>query len=353
MIQFGLYNSVASPPAGEAIVRAVAEAIREAEVAETAGFDGCFVGEHHQDPKGFLPSPMMLLSAIAARTTRMKVGTGVLLLPLHEPYRVAEYAATLDVISNGRAILGVGAGYQQNDFAPFGVAVKDRGAAMDESLGVVRALLEQERVTHKGARFTLDNLTVTPRPVQTPRPEIWVTGWSPAGIRRAARYGDRWFPDPLQHMQIITRLVETYRAEVNKQGGVPRVALFRDAWVAPTRARAFEEYGEVMLPVTKYYWKNGAYNAADPVLSSIQDENDVTLERMAEDRLIIGSPADCVEQVQRWHREVGADYFVLRFRQAHAGGPPHAAVCRAIELFGAEVIRPLSATTTPRQGDAR
>lgn len=72
MIQFGLYNSVASPPAGEEIVRAVAEAIREAEVAETAGFDGCFVGEHHQDPKGFLPSPMMLLSAIAARTTRRR-----------------------------------------------------------------------------------------------------------------------------------------------------------------------------------------------------------------------------------------------------------------------------------------
>lgn len=233
MIQFGLYNSVASPPAGEEIVRAVAEAIREAEVAETAGFDGCFVGEHHQDPKGFLPSPMMLLSAIAARTTRLKVGTGVLLLPLHDPYRVAEYAATLDVISKGRAILGVGVGYQPNDFAPFGVAVKDRGAVMDESLGIVRALLEQERVTHKGPRFTHDNLTVTPRPVQKPRPEIWVTGWSPAGIRRAARYGDRWFPDPLQHMAIITRLVETYRAEVKKQGGVPRVALFRDAWVAP------------------------------------------------------------------------------------------------------------------------
>lgn len=107
-----------------------------------------------------------------------------------------------------------------------------------------------------------------------------------------------------------------------------------------------------MLPVTKYYWKNGAYNDADPVLSTIKDENDVTLERMAEDRLIIGSAADCVEQVQRWNREVGADYFVLRFRHAHAGGPPHAAVCRAIELFGSEVIRPLSATT-PRQGDAR
>jgi hypothetical protein len=73
---------------------------------------------------------------------------------------------------------------------------------------------------------------------------------------------------------------------------------------------------------------------------------------MAEDRLIIGSPPDCVAEVQRWNREVAADYFVLRFRQAHAGGPPHAAVCQAIELFGAEVVRPLSGTTTRRQGDA-
>jgi hypothetical protein len=71
-------------------------------------------------------------------------------------------------------------------------------------------------------------------------------------------------------MAIVKRLVEAYRAEVKKQGGGPRIALFRDAWVAPTRAGAFKEYSEIMLPVTKYYWKNGTYNAADPVLSTLR-----------------------------------------------------------------------------------
>lgn len=343
MIQFGLYNSVASPPAGEGIARAVAEAIREAEVAEAAGFDGCFVGEHHQDPKGFLPSPFLLLAAIAARTTRLRVGSAVVLLPLHHPYRVAEEGATLDVISGGRFILGVGAGYQPADFAPFGVAVKDRGTVMAEALQVLRQCWEQERVTFHGVHYRLERVAVTPRPVQRPRPPIWVTGWSAAGIRRAVRFGDRWFPDPLQHLSVVKRWAEAYRELAAKDSVTPRIALFRDAWVAPTRAQAFREYEPIMLPVIRYYREHGAYNEQlDPVLSTAKAEDGLAFERMVADRLIIGSPEDCVEQIRRWNREIGADYLVLRFRQAHAGAPPHDAVCGAIRLFGAEVIARLA-----------
>ena len=89
-MKFGLYSSIASPPRGEHLDRAIDEVIAEAQLAEACGFDSCFFGEHHQDRDGFLPSPLIVCTAVAARTRTLKVGTSVILLPLHHPVRVAE-----------------------------------------------------------------------------------------------------------------------------------------------------------------------------------------------------------------------------------------------------------------------
>ena len=110
MIKLGLYSSIANPPRGDDLDRCVQEAIAEAELAEACGFHGFFFGEHHQDRDGFLPSPLIVCSAVAARTKRIQIGTSVLLLPLHHPLRVAEDVATLDIISGGRFALGIGMG---------------------------------------------------------------------------------------------------------------------------------------------------------------------------------------------------------------------------------------------------
>src|SRR5437588_7961790 len=111
-MKFGLYSSIANPPRGEHLDRCIDEAIAEAQLAEASGFDSCFFGEHHQDHDGFLPSPLIVAAAVAARTTRLRVGTSVILLPLHHPVHVAEDVITLDLVSKGRVILGVGIGYQ-------------------------------------------------------------------------------------------------------------------------------------------------------------------------------------------------------------------------------------------------
>ena len=110
-MKFGLYSSIANPPRGEQLDRCIDEVIAEAQLAETSGFDSCFFGEHHQDHDGFLPSPLIVATAVAARTTRLRVGTSVILLPLHHPVHVAEDVITLDLVSKGRVILGVGIGY--------------------------------------------------------------------------------------------------------------------------------------------------------------------------------------------------------------------------------------------------
>ena len=95
-MQFGIYSSIANPPRGENLDRCVDEVIAEAQLAEASGFDACFFGEHHQDQDGFLPSPLIVATAVAARTQRLNVGTSVILLPLHHPVHVAEDVITLD-----------------------------------------------------------------------------------------------------------------------------------------------------------------------------------------------------------------------------------------------------------------
>src|SRR2546423_15639384 len=120
-MRFGLYSSIANPPRGEHLDRAIDEVIAEAQLAESCGFDSCFFGEHHQDRDGFLPSPLIVATAVAARTKTLRVDTSVILLPLHHPVHVAEDVITLALASRGRVILGAGTGYQAADFRAFNV----------------------------------------------------------------------------------------------------------------------------------------------------------------------------------------------------------------------------------------
>lgn len=122
-MKFGIYSSIADPPAGENLALRIEEVVAEAKLAESVGFDSCFFGEHHQDRDGFLPSPLIVSAAVAAQTTTLNLGTSVILLPLHHPVKMAEDVITLDIVSRGRFILGVGLGYQPVDFRTFDVPV--------------------------------------------------------------------------------------------------------------------------------------------------------------------------------------------------------------------------------------
>lgn len=123
------------------------ETIRECERAEAAGFDSVWLGEHHDNPI-LHPTPLVRLAAIASRTNRIRLGTGVLLLPLYHPLAVAEEAAMVDVISGGRLILGVGAGYAPEEFAAFDVPINERGSRVDEAVPLIQRLWSEESVTH-------------------------------------------------------------------------------------------------------------------------------------------------------------------------------------------------------------
>ena len=332
-MKFGIYSSIADPPRGERLDQRIDEVVAEARLAEEVGFDSCFFGEHHQDRDGFLPSPLIVATAVAAQTTTLNLGTSVILLPLHNPVRLAEDVITLDLVSKGRIILGVGLGYQEADFRAFQIPRRQRVGRFEEGVEIIRHCWSGEPFSFHGEFHQLENLHIRPRPYQVPAPPLWIGASTPPGARRAGRIADGFVAGPSTDMASTIELAESYRQAALEAGREPVVALMRDAWVAETRTEASEVYGPEVMTAYRYYWRNGLSE-----FRSIDSEDRITLDNLGPDRLILGDPEECVAEFQRWAEAVGTGYFLLRLRHAHSGGPPHEKIMEAIRLFGEKVI---------------
>jgi alkanesulfonate monooxygenase SsuD/methylene tetrahydromethanopterin reductase-like flavin-dependent oxidoreductase (luciferase family) len=167
--------------------------------SETLGFEQVWIAEHHGDEDGYCPSPLVVASALASRTRTLRLATGIGLAPFYHPTRLAEDAAVLDIISNGRFELALGLGYLPREFAAYGIDVKSRGKRADEILQVLRPLWRGEEVSFQGDYYRLDKARIYPLPVQEGGIPIYIGGAVKAGFRRAAKYGDGYF-GPLQAM---------------------------------------------------------------------------------------------------------------------------------------------------------
>ena len=209
-MKFGIYSSIADPPAGEDLPRCVDEVIEEAKLAEQAGFDSCFFGEHHQDKDGFLPSPLIVCTAVAASTTKLRVGTSVILLPLHHPVRLAEDVVTLDIVSKGRVTVGVGLGYQQADFDAFGVNMSDRVELFEEKVEILHKCWSGEEFSFHGKHHQINKLTVRPEPIQRPNPPLWIGASAPVSARRAANIADAIVTTPSTTLENTANLIGHY-----------------------------------------------------------------------------------------------------------------------------------------------
>lgn len=332
-MRFGLYSSIANPPHGDQLDRCIEETIAEAELAEACGFDSCFFGEHHQAKDGFLPSPLIVAAAVAARTRRLRVGTSVILLPLHHPVKVAEDAITLDLLSRGRLVLGVGIGYQPADFAAFGVPMEHRVARFEESVEILRLCWAGAPFSFRGTHYALEDVQIRPRPFQAGGPPLWIGASVPAAARRAGRLADAFVGTPSTAIDGAARLAGVYARAAREAGRPPVIVQMRDAWVAATRAEADQVYGPHVLMAYRYYWE---HRLAE--FRNLPADTAFTLDNLAPDRLVLGDPETCAREFQRWQQATGADTFLLRLRHAHSGGPPHARIMDAIRLFGERVL---------------
>jgi probable F420-dependent oxidoreductase len=305
------------------------ETLRECERAEAAGFDSIWLGEHHNNPVLY-PAPLIGLAAVASRTRSIRLGTGVLLLPLYHPMMVAEEAAMVDMISGGRLILGLGAGYAPEEFDAFGVSLKERGGRLEESARLLHRLWTEENVTHRGKYYQLDNATVAPRPFQQPRPPIWFGAWVEPALRRAARLGNAWLVGPSANLKEIAPCAELYRKACSEAGkGAGEVALFRYVFVARSTKEAISAAGGPFVQAFESMY----FRWPHPVVK--RPAGQLTIERLAEDRIILGDPKTCLEEITRFQRELGLNYLVCRFS---VPGIARETCQTSLDLFTREVI---------------
>jgi len=177
--------------------------VRVARAAEESGFESVWTGEHvampiHDNP---VPTPpetpfldsLVALTTVAAHTRRVRLGTGILVLPHHNPVLVAKALASLDVVSDGRLIAGFAAGYVEREFAALGVDFGRRGTITDDYLAAIRTLWIDELPRFAGRFAAFDDIRFEPKPVQRPHPPIIVGGHAAPALRRAARFGDGWY----------------------------------------------------------------------------------------------------------------------------------------------------------------
>lgn len=204
-----------------------ASAVQVAQAAEAAGFESVWTGEHIVLPDPMLPSfslapetPMLdtivTLTWIAAHTKRLRVASGIIVLPLRNPVLLAKELASVDAVSGGRLIIGLGAGWLEPEFKALGVPMDSRGQRMDDGLRALRALWTMEHSEHDGPSASFSGVAAYPHPIQRPMPPIVIGGTSPAALRRAVTMADGWYGFGLtveqarQHIEGLRRAAERH-----------------------------------------------------------------------------------------------------------------------------------------------
>ncbi len=329
--QFGLIYDFRNPPQWrKPWAQFYDELLEEIVYAEQLGYDHVWITEHHFIDDGYTPSVLPIAAAIARLTSRIRIGTWVLLLPLHNAIRVAEDAATVDILSNGRFDLGVGLGYRLEEFAGFGVDRRHRAAIMDESLEIITRSLNGETVSLDGRYYQVRNVRVTPPPIQQPFP-LWIGARSAAAARRAARFRANL-------MIVADRPVYDAWAEaLRAQGDDPsnfEVLLSAGGFVTDDPEALWEELKphQRYLRDTYGQWYHDASDLGE------QDPLGQLLRQTDEDlraRFVAGSADEVAAAIERTLSWIPADHVIT------SPVPPGASrelARRSIELFAQEVI---------------
>lgn len=269
--------------------------------SEAMGYDNCWLTEHHFVDDGYSPSLLPIAAAVSQITTRIRIGTFLIILPLHNPIRVAEDTATVDLMSNGRFDLGVGLGYRRKEFTDQGISHTERGGRLQEGVAIIQKLLSGESVTHDGKYYYLNDIQITPPALQKPHTPIWVGAIAPRAIDRAAKMG-------FQFQSVgPTELNALYDESLAANGRDPQeysIATMRAVYVAQSRAQAWEECAQSLHYLTECYgkWfseandKEGDDKALDG-LPTVDEMVKVQSLDFFGEQAIVGTPEDAKEMI--------------------------------------------------------
>jgi len=317
--------------AGEDFSQKIRDAEEQVRLARQAGFDLIATGQHYLSYPYQMPTTLPFLARLSASAEGMRVAATIVLLPLHQPVDVAESVATLDAMTGGRFIFGVGQGYRDEEFLSFGTTMRDRMPRLLESLDLIKKLWTQDEVEHHGRFFSVPRVKVATRPVQRPHPPIWVAANHDAAIARAGRMGYAWLVNPHATVSMVEGQLRLFRDELKRAGkAIPELPMMRELYVAPRREDAFSLARPYLEPKYKAYADWGQDKAL-PGGESFA----VPFEQLARDRFLTGSPEDVVGEVERYRDRLGVDTMIFRLQWP---GMPQRQALEQIELMGKHVI---------------
>ncbi len=359
---FGITDQLPCGP-DQSVARRYDDVLQQAIHADRLGYDSVWPVEQHFDAaSSAMPAPLLFLAAVAARTTRIRLGTGVILLPLHHPVRVAEEVAVLDVLSGGRVELGVGRGMDPAHFAGYDVDQATSAARLDEGIEIVRGLLSEPDFSYDGTFHSVPARTLAPRPLQHPHPPIRVAANSAETLDRAGRRGlPVLVAAHVNPLPRLAELLEGYR-RARAEGGHAEhpddVTLLAPVFTAPTPGavasgvapglRWLDNSARTRLRAWRAAAPSGPAGEAtrrrlDQLAATFAEP---TFESMR-DRAVFDTPDGCVDRIRAIRDTLGVHRLICWFDMG--GLLPLRSVLDSMELFAAEVM-PLLAGTTARPG---
>ena len=339
-----LLGSWTEPEVG-AQSRIFGEMLEQAEYAEELGFDSLWIAEHHSSRYGICPSLMPLLSHIAARTKKIRIGAGVSVLPLRDPISLAEESAMLDVLSNGRLDFGVGRGSADYEYGNFNIAFDTRDVRTQEALDIILGLWTQDDFAYQGEFYQVNGLTIAPRPVQQPHPPVYMAvSRTPASVDVAV---ERDLPiltsfstPEADNLGLFTLYAERCAA-AGKHLPVEEMPYFRFVYLDEDEQAAREYPRQSLTWVRDLAGYRRTLTHGDEInvdldhWRRIRTVEPASYESELETTAYFGSPEQCVQRIARLRDEHGIGYFGASMS---FGSMEHSRVMRSMELFAKEVM---------------
>jgi probable F420-dependent oxidoreductase len=323
--------------------------IRVADLLEELGFDGVWVSEHHFRDYGTVPSIFTMLGYLAARTEKLRLGTGVVVLPLHNPLHVAEQAAQLDLLSGGRVDLGLGRGYQSVEFEGFGMDLAEARDRFDEGLDLITGMWTRDPFQFEGRYYRTGEASLTPKPLQTPHPPIYVAAVSPETVERYARRGLPILADPAAPFKKVHGAADNWHRIAEQAGhdtSATDLVVSRAVWLAPTveQAKADQAHFEASFDRSRIFNEKSAPIDSKTgkvakgfefwegrYLKGGQVGNDFRWEQLE----VIGDPKRVIGQIAML-QEFGFNHLMCDFGSTRH--IPFEDLAKAITFFAKEVI---------------
>ena len=290
-------------PEGDPVAARIPELVEQVRVARESGFTSLLFPHHYLTA----PLQMLQITPLMAYLLReaegMTIGGNILLLPLLNPVHVAEEAATLDVLSGGKFILGVGLGYRTAEFDSFGISLTERASRFSEAIRLMRRLWTEDRITQDGRFYPVKDVGISLKPVQASGPPVWVAGLVEAAVKRAARIGDAWLIANATTLGATEPLMRVYRETLSQLGkSVNEFPIARECYVGASHRTAIEE---CRGPLEYKYSSYAAWGLESPTAG-------MTFDEMAKDRFIIGDKVAVKEEIARWQEVLGVNHFIMR-----------------------------------------